>query len=192
MLKKFMLPIIAMAMILAPSIILAGAAKRQKLSDFAFTSIDGSPLPMSAYQGKVVLIVNTASFCGFTRQYEGLQALWERYQDQGLVVIGVPSNDFRQEPDGEEKIAQFCKGAFGVTFPLTEKVSVKGDSAHAIYKWINASLDGKGEPGWNFHKFLIGADGASVTSFSTRVTPQSPELTAAIERQLAEISPPKS
>ena len=187
MLKKITLALTAATMIFAPGVGSAGAAKQGKLSDRYFTAIDGSAMPMSAFAGKVVLLVNTASFCGFTRQYEGLQTLWERYEEKGLVVVGVPSNDFNQETDGEEKIAKFCQGAFGVTFPLTKKVSVKGSGAHPVYKWINAALDGKGEPGWNFHKFLIGTDGKSVQSFSTRVTPNAPELKAAIERELTTV-----
>ena len=187
MLKKITLALTAATMIFAPGVGSAGAAKQGKLSDFYFTAIDGSAMPMSTFAGKVVLLVNTASFCGFTRQYEGLQTLWERYEEKGLVVVGVPSNDFNQETDGEEKIAKFCQGAFGVTFPLTKKVSVKGSGAHPVYKWINAALDGKGEPGWNFHKFLIGTDGKSVQSFSTRVTPNALELKAAIERELTKV-----
>lgn len=185
MLRRATLALAAATMMLAPAVGPGAVAKDGKITDFNFTAIDGSEMPMSAYAGKVLLLVNTASFCGFTRQYQGLQSLWERYQDKGLVVIGVPSNDFNQEPDEEAKIAKFCQGAFGVTFPLTEKVSVKGPSAHPAYRWINAALDGKGVPGWNFHKFLIGADGKSVQSFSTRVTPDSAELEAAIERELA-------
>ena len=149
-------------------------------------------MPLSAYAGKVVMLVNTASFCGYTRQYAGLQALWESYEAKGLIVIGVPSNDFNQEPDGEAKIADFCQGAFGVTFPLTEKVSVKGSAAHPVYKWIDNVLNGNGAPGWNFHKFLIGADGVSVQSFGTQVTPESPELTAANARELQKSSGSRS
>lgn len=192
MFKKMVLALAGVAMVLAPVMGAAVAAGQENLTDFSFAAIDGSAMPMSAYAGKVVLLVNTASFCGYTRQYEGLQALWERYEDKGLVVVGVPSNDFAQEPDDEAKIKQFCQGAFGVTFPLTEKVSVKGAAAHPVYKWINASLGGKGEPGWNFHKFLIAADGKSVQSFSTQVTPEAPELQAAIERELAKAVGPKS
>ncbi|MEQ8825378.1 MAG: redoxin domain-containing protein [Filomicrobium sp.] len=186
MLKIFTLAFAAASMITTPLAATPRVAQTARLSDFSFTAIDGTALPLSAYAGKVVLLVNTASFCGFTRQYEGLQALWERYQSKGLVVIGVPSNDFNQEPDGEDEIAKFCQGAFGVTFPLTEKVSVKGSAAHPVYKWINSTLDGNGQPGWNFHKFLIGRDGKSVQSFSTVVNPSAPTLAGAIERKLAE------
>lgn len=186
MLNKLTLAFAAATMIMTPAAATQRVAQKARLSDFSFTAIDGTAMPLSAYAGKVVLLVNTASFCGFTRQYEGLQALWERYQDKGLVVIGVPSNNFNQEPDGEAKIAEFCRGAFGVTFPLTEKVSVKGRDAHPVYQWINSALDGNGQPGWNFHKFLIGRDGQSVQSFSTVVSPNAPTLTGAIERKLAE------
>ncbi len=192
MLRKASLALAAATMLLmAPWVGCVIAAKDGKITELAFTAIDGSPMPMSAYSGKVVLLVNTASFCGFTRQYEGLQALWERYEKKGLVVVGVPSNDFNQEPDGDAKIAKFCQGAFGVTFPLTKKVSVTGPSAHPVYKWVNAALQGNGVPGWNFHKYLIGPDGRTVESFSTRVRPDAPELKAAIERELAKIDSAK-
>ena len=192
MLKQITLTIAAVAAILAPGIGSTVVAKQGKLSEFSFTAIDGSAMPMSRFDGKVVLLVNTASFCGYTRQYRGLQELWERYKKDGLVVIGVPSNDFNQEPDDEAKIVEFCQGAFGVTFPLTEKVSVKGSHAHPVYKWINAALDGEGEPIWNFHKFLIGADGKNVQSFSTQIAPGAPKLKAAIEGELAKVGKAKT
>lgn len=190
--KKFSLALAAVSMFVAPAIGAAGTAKTGNFTDFSFTAIDGKPMPLTAFADKVVLLVNTASFCGYTKQYEGLQTLWEQYETRGLVVIGVPSNDFNQEPDSEKKIAEFCQGAFGVTFPLTEKVDVKGDSAHPVYKWIDAALDGNGKPGWNFHKFLISADGKKVMSFSTQVTPNAPALKGAIESELKKRSGAKS
>lgn len=152
--------------------------------DFSFESIDGSTIDMAAWKGKALLIVNTASFCGFTKQYAGLQELWARYEAKGLVVVGVPSNDFgEQEPKAEGEIKKFCEGAFGVTFPLTAKQSVTGASAHPFYKWASAAA---GPPAWNFHKYLIGRDGRLLQSFSSRVTPQSEDLTAWIDKALAQ------
>ncbi len=188
MLRSLSLAVSAAAMLIAPGVSPAAIAADGRATDFAFTAINGQPMPLAAYAGKVLLVVNTASFCGFTRQYEGLQALSERYAARGLVVIGVPSNDFSQEPKAEGEIAAFCQGAFGVTFPLTAKVRVKGPDAHPLYRWIAASLGGKGVPGWNFHKFLIGADGRTVQGFATTITPDNADLIAAIERELARVA----
>ena len=154
---------------------------------YEFTGIDGKPMPLSAFQGKALLVVNTASFCGFTKQYAGLQKLWSDYEAKGLVVIGVPSNDFGgQEPKAEGDIKSFCEGAFGVTFPLTTKQVVSGDAAHPFYKWAAAAAGPDGVPAWNFHKYLVGRDGRLISSFSSRVAPESQELTGAIDKALAE------
>jgi len=153
---------------------------------FAFTSIDGGPLPLARYRGKVLLVVNTASFCGFTHQYAGLQAVWKRYRDRGLVVLGVPSNDFgSQEPGKEAEIKQFCKTNFDVDFPLTAKVRVKGAAAHPFYRWAAQTLGESNAPRWNFHKYLIGRDGRIVGAYRSPVAPTSEELIKAIEAQLA-------
>ena len=158
--------------------------------DFAFTGIDGKPMPLSAFQGKVLLIVNTASFCGYTKQYAGLQDLWSRYEKAGLVVIGVPSNDFgEQEPKSEGEIKTFCQGAFGVTFPLTSKQHVVGPDAHPFYKWAADVMGPAGVPNWNFHKYLVGRDGRLLQSFSTKLPPESAEITGTIEGALAEVAP---
>src|SRR5262245_48251133 len=154
--------------------------------DFSFEAIEGGRMPLAQWRGKVLLVVNTASFCGFTPQYEGLQALWQRYLEQGLVVIGVPSNDFgRQEPNSEAEILGFCKGAYNVSFPLTSKQVVSGREAHPFYRWAADRLGAGAAPKWNFHKYLVGRDGALLGAFPTRVTPQSPELIQAIEAALA-------
>jgi glutathione peroxidase len=154
--------------------------------DFSFTSIDGKLMPLANWRGKVLLVVNTASFCGFTKQYAGLQALWTKYESKGLVVVGVPSNDFGgQEPKAEGEIKKFCEGAFGITFPLTDKQAVTGSSAHPFYKWAAASAGEGGAPGWNFHKYLIGKDGRLLRSFSSRMSPDSEDLTREIESALA-------
>ena len=154
--------------------------------DFNFEAIEGGRMPLKQWRGKVLLIVNTASFCGFTPQYEGLQALWQRYEAKGLVVVGVPSNDFGgQEPKSEEEILGFCKGAYNVSFPLTSKQVVSGPQAHPFYRWAADTLGAGAAPKWNFHKYLVGRDGRLLGAFPTRVTPQAPELIQAVEAALA-------
>ncbi|UCH75144.1 MAG: glutathione peroxidase [Rhodospirillales bacterium] len=156
--------------------------------DFTFTAIEGGPLPLSDFRGKVVMVVNTASFCGFTRQYDGLQAVWERYRDRGLIVLGVPSNDFgNQEPGTEDEIKRFCEVNFNIDFPMTSKVPVKGADAHPFYMWAAGEVGDAGTPRWNFHKYLIGPEGELVAWFSTRTEPTSREVAVAIEAQLARI-----
>jgi glutathione peroxidase len=152
---------------------------------FEFASIGGQPMPLDRYRGSVLLVVNTASRCGHTPQYEGLQALWDKYRDRGLVVIGVPSNDFGgQEPDDEAKIAKFCKGEYGVTFPMTQKCAVRGAGAHPFYRWAEDAASG-GAPRWNFHKYIVSRDGRLAASFSSVVDPASPSLIEKIEEELA-------
>jgi glutathione peroxidase len=154
---------------------------------FEFTSIDGERMPMSGFAGKTVLLVNTASKCGFTPQYEGLQGLYETYKDQGLVVLGVPSNDFgNQEPGEEAQIENFCEVNFGVTFPMTEKVHVTGEQAHPLYAWIVDALGPAAKPRWNFHKILIGPDGRPRDAWPSTTTPGSTKLRARIESVLTE------
>jgi len=153
---------------------------------FSFTSIEGKPLPLSQYKGKAVLVVNTASACGFTPQYKGLEALWKAYKDKGLIVLGVPSNDFgAQEPGNESQIKEFCAVRYGVDFPLTGKVHVAGGGAHPLYQWIAKELGEGGAPRWNFHKYLIGKDGHIAGAFASKVTPESAEMKQAIEAALA-------
>ncbi len=152
---------------------------------FDLTSIDGKPMPMSQYRGKVVLLVNTASMCGFTPQYEGLQNLQNRYAARGFTVIGVPSGDFKsQEYDDNRQIKQFCESKFGINFPMAEKSHVIGTAALPIYQWARNSLTTENEPKWNFHKFLIGKDGKLIAGFPSKVEPQSPELIRAIEQAM--------
>jgi glutathione peroxidase len=153
--------------------------------DFTFTGIGGEKLPLDRFKGKPVLVVNTASECGFTPQYAGLQKLWQRYKDRGLIVLGVPSNDFGgQEPGTEPEIAAFCTKNYGVDFPLTAKVDVVGAKAHPFYKWLASELGDAGQPRWNFHKYLIGPDGAIAGVFPSKVAPESLELGTAIEAAL--------
>ncbi len=124
---------------------------------FEFVSIDGEKLPLDAWQGRPVLVVNTASFCGYTPQYRGLEDLWRRYRDRGLVVLGVPSNDFgQQEPGSAAEIKEFCETNYAVDFPLAQKCRVTGAQAHPFYRWIADSLGEAGTPRWNFHKYLLG------------------------------------
>jgi glutathione peroxidase len=153
---------------------------------FSFSSIDGKPLPMAGYKGRAVLVVNTASACGFTPQYKGLEALWQAYKDKGLVVLGVPSNDFgAQEPGSDAEIKSFCEARFGVDFPLTSKVHVTGADAHPLYQWIAKELGEGGAPRWNFHKYLIGKDGKLAGAFNSKVSPEGADLKQAIETALA-------
>lgn len=153
--------------------------------DFVFTSIDGEAMPLSAYQGKALLVVNTASRCGFTPQYEGLQALWQRYRDRGLVVIGVPSNDFGgQEPGSAAQIKSFCETNFAVDLPMTDKNQVVGDEAHPFYRWAATALGADQAPRWNFHKYLVGPDGRLVAAIPTRSEPTSEPVIAAVEKVL--------
>ena len=154
--------------------------------DHAFESIDGGALSLGQYRGKVLLVVNTASFCGFTPQYEGLQKLWQSYEGRGLVVIGVPSNDFgEQEPNAEGEFKTLCQGAYGVTFPLSAKHQVSGAQAHPFYRWSASVLGPGSAPRWNFHNILIGRDGRSVAAYASSVAPMSATPVAAIERELA-------
>lgn len=157
--------------------------------DFSFTSIGGDPLPLAQYEGKALLVVNTASLCGFTSQYAGLQQLWETYRERGLVVLGVPSNDFGgQEPQTEARIKEFCEVNFGIDFPLTAKVHVSGEDAHPFYRWASAELGDGARPRWNFHKYLVGPDGRLVDWFSTITGPSSDRIRKAIEANLPKAS----
>ena len=149
---------------------------------FEFTSIDGEALPLKRFRGHPVLIVNTASECGFTPQYKGLQSLWRNYKGKGLVVLGVPSNDFgAQEPGDEGQIKQFCETNYRVDFPMTSKVSVIGGGAHPFYRWIESQLGEAATPRWNFQKYLIDADGALVGMWPSSVEPEADEIIDAIK-----------
>jgi glutathione peroxidase len=153
--------------------------------EYAFTTIDGAPLPLTTYQGKVVLVVNTASKCGLTPQYDGLEKLYTDYKDRGLVVLGVPCNQFAgQEPGTEAEIKDFCETRFAVDFPLTSKEEVKGEGAHPFYKWAEAQLGEPSVPVWNFHKILVGKSGEALAAFGPRTDPQDADLVGAIEAAL--------
>lgn len=168
--------------------IIAQAAPRAY--DYAFPSIDGGELALETYAGKVILLVNTASQCGFTGQYEDLQTIWEQYRDRGLVVIGVPSNDFgAQEPGSNDDIKNFCTVNFNVDFPMTEKVVVVGDTAHPFYRWAKQQLGDRSRPRWNFHKYLVGRDGELIDWFSSMTNPTSKTMRRAIETALSQTAP---
>jgi len=151
---------------------------------FMFKGLDGDDILLSSYAGHPLLVVNTASQCGYTPQYTGLQQIWTRYRDRGLIVLGVPSNDFGgQEPGGKNEIHATAQGTYHVTFPITEKVAVKGSDAHPFFRW--AATDRPLEaPRWNFHKYLIGRDGQLKAAFPSVVEPTDPLVIAAIEKEL--------
>lgn len=152
--------------------------------DFTFENIDGGPLPLSDFAGKTVLLVNTASMCGFTAQYEALQAVYDKYRDAGLVVLGVPSDDFGgQEYDSADEIKQFCEINYGITFPMTEPVQVKGGDAHPYYQWV-ATQGRMKVPRWNFYKHVIDPDGQLVEWFASTSAPDSRKVIDAIEAHL--------
>ncbi|MGB5092059.1 MAG: glutathione peroxidase [Parvibaculum sp.] len=150
--------------------------------DFEFQTITGEAVSLASFKGSPVLIVNTASRCGFTPQYRELQGLWERYKSRGLVVIGVPSNDFgAQEPGSEAEVLEFCEVNYGVDFLLTAKQSVIGEAAHPFYQWIGDVAGEGARPRWNFHKYLIGPDGELVNVYPSKTSPMDAMLIAEIE-----------
>ena len=158
-----------------------------KIYTIPLKDIDGKDATLKTYAGKPLLIVNVASKCGFTPQYAGLEAVWRKYKDQGLMVLGFPCNDFgSQEPGTTAEIKQFCSAKFDVTFPLFDKLHVQGDGQHPLYTALTgAESPVSGPVKWNFGKFLIGRDGKILARFDSKVTPDSPELTKAIEDALA-------
>ncbi len=154
--------------------------------DFTVDAINGTPTPLANYKGKVMLIVNVASQCGYTYQYEGLQALYVKYKDQGLVVAGFPANNFGgQEPGNNAEIGAFCKSKFGVTFPMFSKISVAGKDKAPLYQFLTANPKTAGEIPWNFTKYLVDRNGRVLARFDAPVEPGSKELTSAIEAALA-------
>jgi glutathione peroxidase len=168
--------------------IMAGSAfAASNIYDFTLPSIDGKPMPLADFKGKVVLLVNVASRCGYTPQYSALEALYEKYKDQGFVIIGFPANNFgAQEPGSNQEIKTFCSRKYNVTFPLYSKVSVKGDDQTPLYQYLTKQTDPSiaGEIKWNFTKFLVDRHGRVVQRFESAVTPDSKEVVSAIEKQL--------
>jgi len=150
--------------------------------DFTINNIEGQPAPLSQYKGKVVMIVNVASKCGFTPQYAGLEKLYEKYKDKGFVILGFPANNFgQQEPGSNEEIKTFCSRNYNVTFPMYAKISVKGDDKHPLYEYLTQT---GGDVKWNFTKFLVGKEGKVIGRFEPGVTPESAEIAGAIEKAL--------
>ena len=149
--------------------------------DFSFKDIDGNNLKFKDYKGKVLLIVNTASFCGFTSQYKAMQALWDDYKDKDFVLIGIPSNDFYQESDTEKEVKNFCERTFGVNFPMTSITSVRGKDAHPFYKWAKLTYGTKTVPKWNFHKILIDKNGKVVETYSSMTKPTDDKVVSTID-----------
>jgi len=152
--------------------------------DFSFNGIDGRELMLKKYENKVIVVVNVASQCGFTKQYEDMQSIWIKYQKKGIVMLGVPSNDFNQESGTKEEIKKFCESKFGITFPMTDKINVKGDNAHPFYKWAKKNHGSKAIPKWNFHKIIIGRDGKIIDTFSSITKPTSKKFIKVIEKAL--------
>ncbi len=144
------------------------------LYDFSFTSIDGKKLELKSFKNKVILVVNTASMCGFTKQYEGLEKIYQDYKKKGLVIIGMPSNSFKQEYADEDKVKDFCETKFNITFPMTKIVEVSGEEKHNFYKWMEKQHGVK--PKWNFYKFLFSKNGKFIDSFSSLTRPNSDRI----------------
>jgi glutathione peroxidase len=168
------------ALVLGVSITMLAASS---VHEFTLNSIDGTPTPLSQYKGKVMLLVNVASKCGYTPQYTGLESLYKKYKDRGFVVVGVPANNFGgQEPGTNEEIKTFCTRNYNVTFPMMSKVSVKGEDTTPLYQFLTKT---GGEVKWNFTKFLVGKNGEVISRFESKVTPEAPELTTAIEQALS-------
>lgn len=166
---------------------MTAAAAPESVFGFTLDNLDGGKLDLGQFRGKAMLVVNTASFCGYTPQYRGLEALHRRMAPRGLVVLGVPSNDFNQESADAKAIRDFCEANYDVTFPMAMPGRVTGPNAMPLFAFLAAR--GGGAPRWNFHKYLVGRDGVTVTGFATRIGPDSPEMTRAIEAALAAPAP---
>jgi|TARA_B110000914_G_C15450900_1_gene440850 glutathione peroxidase len=162
-----------------------GNALYERLAtDFSFKSIEGKTINLVDYKDKVILVVNVASRCGFTSQYEGLQTLWVDYKNKDLVVIGVPSNNFRQEPGTGKEIKDFCETTFGINFPITEKLNVIGTDAHPFFKWAKKNHGFSAVPKWNFHKIIIGKNGKVVETFASTTKPTAKKFISTIEKEI--------
>jgi len=160
------------------------AQYKQLATDFSFKSVEGVSINLADYKDKVIVVVNVASRCGFTNQYKGLQSLWSEYKNKNLVVIGVPSNNFRQEPGSNKDIKNFCETTFGISFPITEKLSVIGPDAHPFFIWAKDNYGSSAIPKWNFHKIIIGKNGKVVDTFASITKPSSNKFISAIEQQI--------
>lgn len=163
-----------------------GTAMATNAYDFEFNNIDGkSKIKLKDYNGKLILVVNTASLCGFTKQYADLEAIWQKYKDKGLVLIAVPSNNFgHQEPASNQEIAQFCEVNFNITFLIAEKVDVVGNNSHPFFNWTRQKFGWLSGPKWNFYKYIIGKDGELITWFAAFTSPSSSKITKVIDQNL--------
>ena len=162
----------------------AMANYEKKIFDFKIESISGEIIDLNTYKNKVILIVNTASYCGFTKQYTDLQILWDKYKSDGLIVLGVPSNSFNKEKKSNDEVKNFCEVNFNINFPLTAITDVKGENAHEIYRWANKNFGKSAIPKWNFYKILINKEGKIEETFSSFTKPTSNKLTKKIEELL--------
>ena len=162
----------------------ASANYSKLVYDFEFNGIDGNKIELSDFKNKVLVVVNVASRCGYTPQYEGLQMLWSNYKNKNLVVIGVPTNNFKQEPGNNKEIKDFCETNFGINFPMTEKTNVIGKDAHPFYKWAKKNHGIGAIPKWNFHKIVIGKNGKVVDTFASFTKPTSGKFLNLIEKEI--------
>ena len=180
MLKKIKLLLFIMIFFLGNGV----SANYEKLAyDFRFKDLDGGVLSLSEYKGKIIIVINVASQCGFTNQYEDMQKVWQKYQDKGIVMLGVPSNDFgKQEPISNKEIKNFCESKFGISFPMTEKIFVKGPKAHPFYIWAKKNHGKSAIPKWNFHKIIIDRKGKVAGTFSSIVNPSSKKFIKTLEK----------
>ena len=163
---------------------LSHAEYKKIFYDFKINSIAGDQIDLKDFKGKPILIVNTASYCGFTKQYNDMQELWEKYRDRGLIVLGVPSNSFNQEKSDNSAVKEFCEVNFNINFPLTEITDVKGDNAHEIYKWAKSNYGKSAVPKWNFYKILINKEGKIEDTYASLTSPTSKKITKKIESLL--------
>jgi glutathione peroxidase len=176
-------------LVLGLVMIMAGSALAANIYDFTLPSIDGKPMPLVEFKGKVVLVVNVASRCGYTPQYSALESLYEKYKDQGFVIVGFPANNFgAQEPGTNEEIKTFCSRKYNVTFPMYGKVSVKGDDQTPLYQYLTKQTGPSiaGDIKWNFTKFLVDRNGNVVERFESAITPDAKEVVSAVEKQLSQ------
>ena len=153
-------------------------------TSFSFNGIDGNVIDLGAYKDKIIVVVNVASRCGFTNQYEDLQTVWTNYKSKDLIVVGVPSDNFRQEPSSNKEIKDFCETTFGVDFPMTEKTDVIGKNAHPFFLWAKENYGMSAIPKWNFHKIIVGKDGKVIDTFSSITKPTSKKFIRSIEEEI--------
>ena len=163
---------------------IASANYDKLIYDFKINSITGEEINFNDYKNKAILLVNVASYCGFTKQYADLQALWEKYKDEGLIVLGVPSNSFNQEKNSNKDVKEFCEVNFDISFPLSTITDVKGENAHEIFKWAKENHGKSAVPKWNFYKILINTEGKVEDTFSSLTKPMSQKITQKIEKTL--------